>query len=203
MTERLMNIAQQPFDYQVLKCLLRDYRYPRNKISKWIRSGEIVALKSGLYVFSKRYNRPPSLKLVANLLYGPSYVSLDSALAHWGLIPGHVFNLSSVSTGRKKTFETEIGTFTYQHLKPAYYSMAYQLQQIEDDPYLIATPEKALCDKLYLAPRLKQSESLEQYLFEDLRIDYDRLRDLDTALVSEIAAASGSHNLKLLKEMLT
>jgi len=198
-----MNIAQQPFDYQVLKCLLRDYRYPRNKISKWIRSGEIVALKSGLYVFSKRYNRPLSLKLVANLLYGPSYVSLDSALAHWGLIPEHVFHLSSVSTGRKKIFETEIGTFTYQHLKPAYYSMAYQLQQIEDDPYLIATPEKALCDKLYLAPRLRQSESLEQYLFEDLRIDYDRLHDLDTALISDIAAASGSHNLKILKEMLT
>ncbi|MDZ4181787.1 MAG: hypothetical protein U1B83_02835 [Candidatus Cloacimonadaceae bacterium] len=203
MIDQLARVTQQPFDYQYLMGLLSEYRYPRNKISSLLRKREIIALKSGLYVLSERFGRTLVLEIAANLLYGPSYVSLDYALAAYGLIPEIAFQVTSVTTGRRKVFETAVGTFSYRHLKPGYYCLAYQVRQVEDTAYLIAVPEKALCDKLYLAPRLEDANSLEQYLFADLRVDYDRLRDLDVSLISHLAEASGKHNLRLLKEMLS
>jgi predicted transcriptional regulator of viral defense system len=203
MTQQMLSIRHQPFDYQVLKDLLSDYRYPRNKISSMLDKGEIIALKSGLYVLSSLYGRIPVPELVANLLYGPSYVSLDYALARYGLIPERVFTVTSVCTGRKKQFDTAIGCFSYQQLKPAYYCLAYQRQQAGDSSYLIATPEKALCDKLYLAARVPDVQAMETFLNEDLRIDDGGLARLDRKLIRQLAFASGSHNLKLLKEMLS
>ena len=201
MTEQLLNISHQPFDYQYLKGLLSGYHYSRNKISTLLGRGEIISLKSGLYVLSERYGRELVPGIVANLLYGPSYVSLDHALASYGLIPELAFQVTSVTTGRKKIFETAVGTFTYQHLKPTYYSLGYQLRREGGSGYLVATPEKALCDKLYFASRLEDAKALEAYLFEDLRIDPDRLRDLDWELISRLAALAGKHNLTLLTEL--
>jgi predicted transcriptional regulator of viral defense system len=201
MTDQLANVTHQPFDYQYLKGLLSGYRYPRNKISKLLNSGEIIALKSGLYVLSERFGRDLVPEVVANLLYGPSYVSLDYALASYGLIPELAYQVTSVTTGRRKTFETAVGTFTYQHLKPEYYSLGYQARESGDSSYLIATGEKALCDKLYFASPLEDADALERHLFEDLRIDFARLRDLDRKLISRLAGLAGKRNLKLLKEL--
>lgn len=202
MTEQLLAISQQPFDYQYLKDLFSEYRYPRNKISKLLNSGEIISLKSGLYVLPERFGQSLVPELVANLLYGPSYVSLDYALSRFGLIPEAAFNVTSVTTGRKKLYHTAVGTFSYQQIKPDYFSQAYVLHRDEDSAYLEATVEKALCDKLYLSPRLENISALEQYLFEDLRIDSSRLSNLDKKLISHLAEVSGKHNLRLLKEMM-
>ena len=203
MTQQLLNIRHQPFDYQALKDLLSDYNYPRNKISRLIGQGEIIALKSGLYVLSELFGRSPAPELVANLLYGPSYVSLDYALARYGLIPEQVFAVTSVCTGRKKQFDTAIGSFSYQQVKASYYSLAYLRQETDDASYLIATPEKALCDKLYLAGRLPDLKALEILLYEDLRIDESGLAELNIKLIHPLAKASGSQNLRLLMELLS
>ena len=106
MSKELLSIRQQPFDYQYLKGLFSAYRYPRNKISKLLKSGDILALKSGLYVSSERYGANFSSLQIANLLYGPSYISLEYALAHYGLIPEQVFEITSVTTGKKKLYIT-------------------------------------------------------------------------------------------------
>jgi len=201
MTDQLTQVRHQPFDYQYLKGLLSEYRHPRNKISRLLDRGEIIALKRGLYVLDQRFGVELVPGIAANLLYGPSYVSLDYALASHGLIPELAFQVTSVTTGRKKIFETAVGTFTYRQLEPEYYSLGYQLRQAGDSGYLIATPEKALCDKLYFAPRLEDAAALEQYLFEDLRIDPGLLRALDGKLLSRLAGVSGKGNLKLLKEL--
>lgn len=203
MTDQLVNVTHQPFDHQYLKGLFSGYRYPRNKISKLLNSGEIIALKNGLYVLSKRFGRNLVPELVANLLYGPSYVSLDYALARHGLIPELAFQVTSVTTGSRKTYETAVGTFSYQHLKPTYYCQGYLSRKSGDSSYLIATPEKALCDKLYFAPPLEDADALERYLFEDLRIDITRLHDLNGKLISRLAGLAGKRNLKLLKELTT
>jgi predicted transcriptional regulator of viral defense system len=197
-----MQVRYQPFDYQCLKSLFAAYRFPRNKISKLLNRGEIIALKSGLYVLSKRYGQNLIPEQVANLLYGPSYVSLDYALSHYGLIPERAFQVTSVTTGRKKRFDTEVGSYTYQHLKPGYYSHSYMVQSGEGFSYLIATAEKALCDKLYLAPKLGDITCLEQYLFDDLRVDFRLLAGLDKALIQHLARISGKHNLRMLMEMM-
>ncbi len=203
MTDQLTKVNIQPFDYQYLKGLLREYRYPRNKISKMLKSGEIVALKSGLYVLAKRYGRSIVPETVANLLYGPSYVSLDYALAKYALIPELAYQVTSVTTGRGKIFSTEVGTYTYQHLKTDYYKLAYRMRKAADQGYLIASPEKALCDKLYLARRLGDRRALEIYLYEDLRIDYSGLHALDKRMISSLAETANKHNLRLLKELLS
>ncbi len=202
MTDQLLTIRHQPFDYQYMKDLFWAYRYPRNKISKLLNSGEIISLKSGLYVLSERFGRRLVPELAANLIYGPSYVSLDYALSRFGLIPEAAFNVTSVTTGRKKSYHTAVGTFSYQQIKPGYFSQAYLLQRVEDASFLQATAEKALCDKLYLAPKLGSISALEQYLFEDLRIDSPGLSNLDKKLISHLAEVSGKHNLRLLKEIL-
>ena len=202
MTEQLLKINRQPFDYQFLKDLFRDYRYPRNKISKLLSSGEIIALKSGLYVLPESFGRELCLEQTANLLYGPSYISLDYALSRHSLIPEAVHSLTSVCLGRKKVFETAVGRFQYNQLKPDYYSLAYQRVNSTSYPYLMATAEKAICDKLYLSAALEDAEAMESFLVDDLRIDEGALRQMDQNLIARLAEVSGRHNLKLLREIM-
>jgi hypothetical protein len=201
MTVKLNSINHQPFDYQFLKGMLQDYRYPRNKISKMLKSGDIIALKSGLYILSDIFQKPLILETAANLLYGPSYVSLDYALALYGLIPEIAYNVSSVTTGRRKIYQTPVGTFIYHHLKCDYYCLGYRVQKSGDTNYLIASPEKAVCDKLYLSPRLQDANSLEQFLFDDLRLDASALHKLDSKIITYLATVAGNNNLNLLKKL--
>ncbi len=202
MTDQLAAVSCQPFDYQYLKGLLSDYRYPRNKIGKMLDKGEIIALKRGLYVLNPSFGRELVPEIVANLLYGPSYVSLEYALASFGLIPELAFHVCSVTTGRKKIFSTAVGTFSYRHLEYGYYSQAYTMRKAGSSGFLIAAPEKALCDTLYYAPPLNDATNLEQYLFADLRVDPGLLRALDRKLIAKLASISGKVNHQLLKEYL-
>lgn len=202
MTKQLASISQQPFDYHYLKALLKNYRYPRNKISNMIKNNEIIPLKNGLYVLSEVYHRTLVPEQIANLLYGPSYISLEYAMAQYGFIPEEVYRITSVTTGRRKIYETRVGTFIYRQLKPEYYQLGYGLHCLQEQNYLIATPEKALCDKLYLSPGVNDLQELRQLLFEDLRIDQDRLLELDTSLIAQFAQAAKRKNLFLFKEYL-
>lgn len=198
MIDQLTSVSHQPFDNQYLKSMISEYRYPRNKISNMLKAGEIIALKNGLYILSEKYGKPLVLETVANLLYGPSYISLDYALAHYGLIPEFAYQITSVTNSRKKVYETAIGTFTYQALKDEYYNIGYILQKADISNYLIASPEKALCDKIYLSGKLKDYEALEQFLYEDLRFDSGYLHDLDFGMITEISNVANSNNIKLL-----
>ena len=202
MTRQLLLVDHQPFDYQYLKYLLKDYRYPRNKIGKLLRNGEIVAIKSGLYVLSGIFGKKPLPEQVANLLYGPSYVSLDYALSRYGLIPERVFSITSVCIGRRKAFDTAVGYFSYLQMKPEYYSLAYVRHVTTEGSYLIATPEKALCDRLYYGPAFSDITALKQYLFYDMRVDEMIFSRLDAALISRLAEASGKRSIRLLAELL-
>jgi len=193
----------QPFDYQYLNGLLKDYRYPRNKIGKMLKSGDLIALKSGLYILSEQYQKPLSLETAANLLYGPSYVSLEYALAYYGLIPEIAYQVTSVTNARKKVYYTAVGTFTYHQLKQEYYSLGYRVQKTDTSAYLIASPEKALCDKLYLTKPQANAAALEVFLSENLRLDTSALHSLDAKLISALARVAKHVNLNQLKKMVT
>ncbi len=202
MTNELMHIDVQPFNYQYLVSLLDKYRYPRNKISKLIQSKEIVPLKQGLYILGEQYRASVIPEVAANLIYGPSYISTDFALSYYSLIPEQVFNITSITTKRKKIYHTILGTFSYQSVKENYYQIAYVRMQKEGLNYLIASPEKALCDKLYLLPQQQTRKDLEELLFNNLRINKDRLVDLDIGTISELSMISGSKNLRLLTQLM-
>lgn len=173
--------------------LLAAYRRPNDKISEWLADQSLIAIKRGLYVCNpSRTHNPLSLPLIANQLYGPSYVSLDYALSHYGLIPEAVHQITSVTTRRAKTYDTPLGRFSYERLALRVYPLGIVSTRNEAGHYyLMASREKALCDKLIQTPNLALTSpsALLSYLNQDLRLDIDQLADFDQGLVRDIAAA--------------
>jgi predicted transcriptional regulator of viral defense system len=140
--------------------------------------------------------------LIANHLYGPSYVSFETALAFYGLIPEKVFAVRSATFKRTKRFENAVGNFEYITVPPAYYSIGISQQTVENEyTYLLATPEKALCDLILATPnlRLQSAKAMRAYLEEDLRIDFSTVEHWNTEIVRQcVEAGRKQRELKLL-----
>ncbi len=199
-------VTREEFDYQVLTSSLRGYSYPRDKITDILREGQIIRVKKGLYIFGPDYRRRPySREVLANLIYGPSYISLEYALAYHGLIPERVEALTSVTTGRTRTFTTPVGVFTY-HMIPlrAFQTGMMRVDLDDGGAFLIATPEKALVDKVFVdrTSEIRTLKGLEAYLFDDLRIDQDIFGRLDEGAVSDCVDRYSSAKLQLLRSLL-
>jgi len=198
-------IPYEEFDYQQLLDCLGEYRQPRAKISSLLRGGVILRVKKGIYVFGRDYRRGPvSREILANLIYGPSYISLDYALQLHGLIPEQVEELSSVCLGRSREFKTALGVFSYRHLSLPKYRGGLMRSELSDGRvYLLATPEKALIDKLHVERGLglRSQAELRTYLLEDLRIDVEDLSALDAERIGEIALQSRSRLGRLLQKV--
>ncbi|MFH0909861.1 MAG: hypothetical protein V1929_13965 [bacterium] len=188
-------------DYQQVVSLLHDYSKPRDRISTFLASGDLVRVRKGLYVVGESYRRGPVLReLLANLIYGPSYVSLDYALNYHGLIPERVEDVTSVTTGKSRSFQTPFGIFSYRPLPPERYAPGITFAGEAEGRFLIACPEKALVDKVWCDKRLKPArlDDFAAYLFEDLRVDAERLAALDQARLETIAAAFASRKIDML-----
>jgi hypothetical protein len=192
-----------PLTHNVVMEALSSYGRPNDKISEMIRSGELLALRRGLYVPGPELDLPiPDLFLVANHLRGPSYISLESALSHWGLIPERVHEISSVTIKTTKTYDTPIGRFSYEHLTTPYYSFGIRSVRLtEFQTALIASPEKALCDKIILTSGvlLRSVSQTMDFLLDDLRMDEDSLRQFNlTSIQSWIEDAPKKNSLQML-----
>lgn len=187
--ETLEQLGVIPVDYSVLRSLFSDYSFPQNKIANLEREGKIVRLKRGQYIVSDTISRELiSPELIANHIYGPSYVSMESALRFYGLIPEQVFSVRSMTTNRSRRFTNSIGIFEYITVNERYYSIGIKQQIVEDRyTFLIASPEKALCDMITATPRLKlQSvKAMQIYLEEDLRFDITRLEEFNKEVIAE------------------
>lgn len=185
--EELEQLGIIPVDYAVLRSLFADYHSPRNKIANLEQAGKIIRLKRGMYVVSPKVTKQLlSVELIANHIYGPSYVSMESALRYYGLIPEQVYTVRSLTTNRSKSFENPTGNFEYITINDAYYAIGIRQETIENKyTFLIATPEKALCDMITATPHLRiQSEkALVAYLKEDLRFDMSGLDNMDPNIV--------------------
>lgn len=168
-------IPQEEFDYALLCGALSEYAGVRQKINELLKSGVIVRVKKGLYVFGPAYNNALVCKeVLANLIYGPSCVSLEYALSYHGLIPERVETITSVTPKREKEFETPVGKFTYRYLGFEKYPHGIEQVWIDSShPVLMATPEKALCDYVVLnkVTGIKGSGAAIEFLESDLRID--------------------------------
>jgi len=111
-----------PFTNGALKLLLGNYSSPNDKISSLMASGDIIQIKKGLYVVSEDYrSKKISKEIIANLIFGPSYLSLDFALSYYGIIPERVAITTSITTKRGKNFSTTFGNFYYIHASYEYY----------------------------------------------------------------------------------
>lgn len=171
----LKALGNFPLSTSSILPLLRDYKRPYDKINHWVKSGDLIQIKKGLYVLGNRISeQSPNTFLLANQIYGPSYVSMDSALSFHGSIPERVFQITSVSTRTSKQFNTAMGRFDYLQVKPSYFSFGIGNYGNPTSGYfMMASPVKALWDKIVLTSGVLFRSKVEvmQFLEEDLRID--------------------------------
>ena len=196
-----------PLTRQVILDILKDYKRPNDKISELIKSGELTPLKKGLYIPGIKTDLTgPETFLIANHLWGPSYVSLESAMSYWGLIPERVYEIKSITMKLSKKFKTPKGRFSYRFMPSPYYS--FGIRSIELSPgqvALVALPEKALCDKIIATTGLvlRSPVQTRSFLLDDLRIDPEWLRKLNfRELRSWIEDAPKKESLKMLVKTL-
>ena len=159
----------------------------RDRISRMMKTGGVIGVVPGIYVTAPEFRkRPISLEILANKIFGPSYVSFEYVLAQAGLIPETVRTVTSATQKRNRDFDTPFGRFSYRHLPREGFVFGWTAERLSDGSgYLIARPEKALIDTLYRSGALRSASALERRLFEDLRIDRDLFRDLDQNLLEE------------------
>jgi predicted transcriptional regulator of viral defense system len=191
----------EEIDYNFVVDALSDYRNPRVKIHDLLKKGDIIRIKKGLYVFGPDLARGPySKETLANLIYGPSYISLEYALSFYGLIPEKVETVTSVTNKRKKLFRTPVGVFSYAYINPALFPHGVTLHEIDKlHMILIATREKALCDTLYFSEKIESASSMLRHLVENLRIEREDLKSLNADKIKRLARIYG-HNADLLHE---
>lgn len=174
------------------------YRSISSKMNALEKAGEIIRLKRGLYVLqATKYGYPPSAPICSNHIYGPSYLSLQWALSYYGMIPERVNTFTAITLKHTRSFENELGYFTYRQVSQAYYPIGVTSSTMDGATFLIASPEKALCD-LILADTHIPADSLQglrRYLEEDIRLDMDQLKEFDTNIIASCAEQGKKRNI--------
>lgn len=157
------------------------------QLDRWCKSGRVLQLRRGIYALAAPYVRQsPHPFLVANAIKRASYISLQSALSHYGMIPEYVPTTTSITTGRPEQLDTPLGRFIFRHAAKRLLDGFHEVEVTPDQPVLIASPEKAIVDLLYLTPG-----SDNEALLRELRIT-PHPSDGDGKSLSVAAAASGS-----------
>ena len=153
------------FSLQDIRKSLPDFSY--RQLDRWEKKGYLRKIRRGYYMLGQQEVNQSFLFLVANKIYAPSYISLQSALKYYGLIPEEVFSIVSVSSRKTTQLSTPVGNFSYRRIKPGLF-WGYRLVTWQNRGFLIAEPEKAILDFLYLHPQLTTSDD-----FLSLRISTD------------------------------
>lgn len=194
-------------EHATLSSILENLAYKRinDKIVKLKNKDILTPLKSGLYVYNPLYNNTLlSKEIIANILLGPSYVSLDFALWFHGLIPESVHEITSITTKRSKSFETHYGVFSYVQIKKELFNIGLEIKTSKSGNFIIASKEKALCDKVYFTKDidLRSQKAMREFLEDDLRIDMDELENCDIKIFEEYTKVSKSKKIEVLTKVI-
>ena len=162
----------------------------RRQLSRWVKSGRIYQLRRGVYALAPPFQKAkPHPFLLANQLVRGSYVSLQSALAHYGLIPEYVPVVTSVTPSRPGQWNTPLGNYEFRHIKPDLL-FGYQVVDVAvNQQAFVAFPEKALLDLIYLEPGADSPDYLRELRLQNLD-------QLDMAVLSQVAERAGNPKLK-------
>ncbi|HIJ53756.1 MAG TPA: hypothetical protein HPP66_11465 [Planctomycetes bacterium] len=179
--ELLQKVADEPvFRTGFLAASSESVPALRLQLSRWVKIGRLVQLKKGLYVLAEPYRKVTSHPFVlANAIKKPSYVSLHSALGHFGMIPEHVPTVTSVTTQRPERAETSLGKFVFRHIKKDWFFGYQPVELVLGQRAFVAAPEKALLDLVYLTPGADDYDFLAELRLQNLEnLDIDTLRGL-------------------------
>lgn len=186
----LTTLGNIPVTSSVIASLFPEVKTKSAKVAQLEKAGEIIRLRRNLFVVNpEETNLPLSSGLIANHLLAPSYVSMQTALRYYGLIPEAVYTIQSMTFKAAKEFNTPVGNFCYYHISREAYHIGITQIKEGNGVYIMATPEKALCDLIANLPGINlryQKEALE-FLEENLRFDMDRFSQLNPEIFSEYA----------------
>lgn len=171
-----------------IKPLLVNYTNPDDFISRLVKTGELIRLKNGFFLIAEKIQQSPiPYEQIANLLYGPSYISFEWALSYYNMIPEGVYVVTSASATKTKIFNTPAGTFDYIYLSHHRYAIGIDQKENAAGRFLIATPEKALADLIHMKCKKLEGRDLLVDLIEARRMDEDQLKKLNKKHLLEIA----------------
>jgi hypothetical protein len=178
----------QPFDYVLLTDRLRGYGAVRDRITRLMKRGEVVRVKKGLYVPGRAVGVGEVDPLVlSGMVYGPSCVSFETALAAHGLIPERVREITCATTQRRREFVTPAGRFSYFPVTRAVYGAEVERLEGPGGHYFLATAERALCDCAARQGGFRRLEEIGPWLEESLRLEPEALDGLNITTVRELA----------------
>ena len=182
--------------HNIIKLNLQKYSNKNTKICREVKKGNLIKIINGLYETDPNVNG----YLLAGSIYGPSYLSFDFALSYYGLIPEKVtaFTSATFDKKKKKRYDNQFGSFLYRDVPKNVYPLGINLVSEGEYKFQIASPEKALCDKLYTLNPIKNMQELEIVLFDDLRIDYDEFIKLNIVDIEILANSYHCTNVNLL-----
>ena len=197
MNNLLREISNIPVTNSVISSLHPNIKAINKKISELEHSNALIRLNRGLYVASPEITHTPlSTELIANHLYSPSYVSCLTALRFYGLIPEDVFITQSMTIKRGRTFNTKLGCFQYFTCSKEAFAVGITIAKVSNQQFLIATPEKALCDFIATSPslNLRYKRETEEYLEEYLRLDMEEFYKMRISIFQEYATVGKKAN---------
>jgi hypothetical protein len=207
MRDKLKLIETPYIDAQTLLQLLNGYKKPREAILRMVKNEELIRLKNGFYLISEKITQGSSkvipFEQVANLLYGPSYVSMEWALSFYGMIPERVYTITSMTLGKSKEFHTPVGDFSYSNLSANCYSIGITQKKYPDfvGGFLMASPEKALADTVFKTCKNLNKDQLKNELLESKRIDQKCFQELNKGLLEAIAKSYRAKHVRYLLDL--
>jgi len=207
--KNILKPIETPYvDAQALLNLLADYKKPREAILRMVKNEELIRLKNGFYLISEKITHGSSrvipFEQVANLLYGPSYVSMEWALSFYGMIPERVHTITSMTLGRNKEYSTSVGNFSYYTLSSESYSIGITQKKSPDfiGGFLLASPEKALADMVFKTCKNLDKDQLKDELLESKRMDQKSFHELNKDLLENIAKTYHSKHVYYLIDLI-
>ena len=150
-------------------------------LSRWSRSGKIIMVAPGYYVLPDETAEETDLFAIAGRLYTPSFVSLESALSFYGLVPETVLSVTSVCTRKTRRINSPLCTFIYRSIRPQYL-FGYEPKTGRKHSYLMASPERAVVDMLYFRRDISSAADMLE-----LRFDTETFNGLDSMKILDLA----------------
>ncbi len=172
--------------------------FDSRRLIEWQEKGYIQKIRNRYYRFKNSEIGLADRFHIANKIYSPSYVSLESALSFYGIIPEGVFQTTSCTTRKTQTFNTEVSSFSYRNMKRELF-IGYRIEESKVGNYLIASAEKAIIDYLYLHSEIKTMEDFESLRWNQFEIERTvSFEKLDT-YCKYVGSNALSKRIKLLK----